>query len=238
MLRAQGKSGPGGRVTVRILFVEDSQDDVELQLRRLREAGLEPQWDRVADGGGASRRAGRRVLAGRARRLQHPGVLGHRGPASHRRAGAGPAGDHGLREHRRGHGRGDHVGRRRGLRAQGQPHPAAPGGARAVDGADLRRAHRRAAEAARLALFALDYASLAIADRGERRHRRLCERLRECFVRQGAFRDDRVESSGSSTDWWTRRLAGRVGGASSTARTSSVRQEFRMARDSRTGRTS
>jgi DNA-binding NtrC family response regulator len=34
-------------VTVRILFVEDSQDDVELQLRRLRDAGLQPQWDRV-----------------------------------------------------------------------------------------------------------------------------------------------------------------------------------------------
>ena len=34
-------------MTVRILFVEDSQDDVELQLRRLRDAGLEPQWDRV-----------------------------------------------------------------------------------------------------------------------------------------------------------------------------------------------
>ncbi len=32
---------------VRILFVEDSQDDVELQLRRLREAGLEPEWHRV-----------------------------------------------------------------------------------------------------------------------------------------------------------------------------------------------
>jgi DNA-binding NtrC family response regulator len=34
-------------VSVRVLFVEDSQDDVELQLRRLRDAGLEPQWDRV-----------------------------------------------------------------------------------------------------------------------------------------------------------------------------------------------
>ena len=33
---------------------------------------------------------------------------------------------------------------------------------RAVDGADLRRAHRRAAEAARLALFAVDHASLSI----------------------------------------------------------------------------
>ena len=33
---------------LRILFVEDSEDDVELMLRRLRDAGLEPQWDRVA----------------------------------------------------------------------------------------------------------------------------------------------------------------------------------------------
>jgi DNA-binding response OmpR family regulator len=34
-------------MNLRILFVEDSPDDVELMLRRLREAGIEPQWDRV-----------------------------------------------------------------------------------------------------------------------------------------------------------------------------------------------
>jgi hypothetical protein len=38
-------------VTVRILFVEDSQDDVELQLKRPRDAGLAPQWDRVQTDG-------------------------------------------------------------------------------------------------------------------------------------------------------------------------------------------
>ncbi len=38
----------------------------------------------------------------------------------------------------------------------------APAVRRAVDGADLRRAHREAAEAARLALFAVDHASLSI----------------------------------------------------------------------------
>jgi DNA-binding NtrC family response regulator len=34
-------------VNLRILFVEDCTDDVALMLRRLREAGIEPQWDRV-----------------------------------------------------------------------------------------------------------------------------------------------------------------------------------------------
>jgi len=34
-------------VNLRILFVEDSADDVALMLRRLREAGIEPHWDRV-----------------------------------------------------------------------------------------------------------------------------------------------------------------------------------------------
>src|SRR5450756_440278 len=37
----------GGWVNLRILFVEDSADDVALMLRRLREAGIEPQWERV-----------------------------------------------------------------------------------------------------------------------------------------------------------------------------------------------
>ena len=163
-------------MTVRILFVEDSQDDVELQLRRLRDAGLEPQWDRVQTEEDASCRAPRRVLADRARRLQHPRVLGHRGPASHRRAGAGPAGRHRLREHRRGHGRGDHVGRRRGLRPQGQPHPAAPGGA-TLRGrrrpATRPPAGRRGGAAGALrpgSRVALDR------DRGRRRHHRLRER--------------------------------------------------------------
>jgi PAS domain S-box-containing protein len=34
-------------VNLRILFVEDSPDDVEFMLRRLRAAGIEPQWQRV-----------------------------------------------------------------------------------------------------------------------------------------------------------------------------------------------
>jgi CheY-like chemotaxis protein len=36
-----------GWLNLRILFVEDSTDDVALVLRRLREAGVDPQWDRV-----------------------------------------------------------------------------------------------------------------------------------------------------------------------------------------------
>jgi DNA-binding NtrC family response regulator len=34
-------------VNLRILFVEDSPNDMELMLWRLRQAGIEPQWDRV-----------------------------------------------------------------------------------------------------------------------------------------------------------------------------------------------
>jgi putative two-component system response regulator len=34
-------------VNLRIVFVEDSADDVALMLRRLREAGIEPHWERV-----------------------------------------------------------------------------------------------------------------------------------------------------------------------------------------------
>jgi PAS domain S-box-containing protein len=34
-------------VNLRVLFVEDSTDDVELMLRRLHEAGIEPEWQRV-----------------------------------------------------------------------------------------------------------------------------------------------------------------------------------------------
>jgi DNA-binding NtrC family response regulator len=34
-------------VDLRVLFIEDSADDAELMLRRLREAGVDPRWDRV-----------------------------------------------------------------------------------------------------------------------------------------------------------------------------------------------
>jgi PAS domain S-box-containing protein len=38
----------GGWVNLRILLVEDDPNDADLLLRRLREAGIEPQWRRVA----------------------------------------------------------------------------------------------------------------------------------------------------------------------------------------------
>ena len=34
-------------MNLRILFIEDSANDVELMIRRLREAGIEPLWERV-----------------------------------------------------------------------------------------------------------------------------------------------------------------------------------------------
>jgi PAS domain S-box-containing protein/putative nucleotidyltransferase with HDIG domain len=46
-------------VELRVLFVEDSADDVELMLCRLREAGIEPHWERVQ-----SEAALRKALAG------------------------------------------------------------------------------------------------------------------------------------------------------------------------------
>lgn len=149
-------------MTVRILFVEDSQDDVELQLRRLREAGLEPQWDRVQ-----SEVALRATLADE---TWHVALVDYNIP--------GFSGVEALRLIRElvpdlpaitvsgsidedtavatmSAGAMDYV-----LKDNLTRLP--PAVRRAVDGADLRRAHRQAAESASLALFALDHASLAI----------------------------------------------------------------------------
>jgi len=149
-------------VTVRILFVEDSQDDVELQLRRLREAGLEPQWGRVqtdealraalADDSwqvalvdynipGFSGIEALRLIAQLAPDLPALTVSGSIDEDTAVATMAAGAVDYVLK---------DNLTR------------LAPAVRRAIDGADLRRAHREAEESARLALFAVDHASLSI----------------------------------------------------------------------------
>ena len=150
-------------MTVRILFVEDSQDDVELQLRRLRDAGLEPQWDRVQ-----TEEALRAALDDESWQIalvdyNIPGFSGIE--ALHLIAELAPdlpaitvsgSIDEDTAVATMAAGAVDYV-----LKDNLTRLPQAV--QRSVDGADLRRAHRQAAEAARLALFALDHASLSIA---------------------------------------------------------------------------
>ena len=149
-------------MNLRILFVEDSVDDAELMLRRLREAGIEAQWHRVQ-----SEDALREALAGERWDLalvdyNLPGFGGLEalavlaaeapdvpavtvsGAISEETAVAtitAGAVDYVLK---------DNLTR------------LAPAARRAVEGAELRRRHRRSAEAARLALFAVDHASMSI----------------------------------------------------------------------------
>jgi PAS domain S-box-containing protein len=150
-------------VTLRILFVEDSQDDVELQLRRLRDAGIDPQWDRVQ-----TEDALRSALAGESWQIalvdyNIPGFSGiealrliaEEAPDVPAITVSGAI-DEDTAVATISAGAVDYVLKDNLTRL-------APAVRRAVDGADLRRAHRRAAEAARLALFAVDNASLSIA---------------------------------------------------------------------------
>ncbi len=150
-------------MTVRILFVEDSQDDVELQLRRLRDAGLEPQWDRVQ-----TEDALRAALADESWQValvdyNIPGFSGIE--ALHLIAEIAPdlpavtvsgSIDEDTAVATMSAGAVDYVLKDNLTRL-------APAVRRTIDGADLRRRHRHAADAARLALFAVDHASLSIA---------------------------------------------------------------------------
>src|SRR5665811_81189 len=152
----------GGWVNLRILFVEDSADDAELMLRRLREAGIEPHWDRVQ-----TEAALREALAGERWELalvdyNLPGFGGPQALAV--LAAAAPdvpaitvsgaisedtavatitagAVDYVLK---------DNLTR------------LAPAVRRAVEGAELRRQQRRAAEQARQTMYAIDHSSQAI----------------------------------------------------------------------------
>jgi PAS domain S-box-containing protein/putative nucleotidyltransferase with HDIG domain len=154
-------------VDLRILFVEDSADDVALMLRRLREAGIEPQYDRVQ-----TEAALREALAGERWELalvdyNLPGFGGL--SALHVLAEAAPdvpaitvsgaiteetavttikagAVDYVLK---------DNLTR------------LAPAVQRAVEGAELRRRERRAAEQARQTMYAIEHSSQAVFYIGE-----------------------------------------------------------------------
>ena len=149
-------------MSVRILFVEDSQDDVELQLRRLRDARLDPQWDRVE-----SEDELRAALAGESWHIalvdyNIPGFSGiealrliaELAPDLPAITVSGSI-DEDTAVATMSAGAMDYVLKDNLTRL-------APAVQRAVDGADLRRAHRQATESARLALFAVDNASLSI----------------------------------------------------------------------------
>jgi len=149
-------------VNVRVLFVEDSESDVELQLRRLRDASVVPQWERVQSESalraslaeatwdaalvdynipGFSGLEALRLIAELAPDLPSITVSGSIDEDTAVATISAGAVDYVLK---------DNLTR------------LAPAVRHAVDGVVMRRAHRRAAESARLALYAVDNASLAI----------------------------------------------------------------------------
>jgi len=150
-------------MNLRVLFVEDSADDVELMLRRLREADIEPRWDRV-DSEAALREAlvavpwelalvdynlpgfgGLQALAVLAEAAPDLPAITVSGAISEEMAVAtitAGAVDYVLK---------DNLTR------------LAPAVRRAVEGAELRRQERRAAEQARGTQFAIEHSSQTIA---------------------------------------------------------------------------
>src|SRR5450830_79768 len=152
----------GGWVNLRILFVEDSADDVALMLRRLREAGIEPHWDRVQ-----TEAALREALAGERWELalvdyNLPGfgglealaVLAAEAPDVPAITVSGAiTGEMAVATITAG--AVDYVLKDNLTRL-------APAVRRAVEGAELRRQQRRAAEQARQTMYAIEHSSQAI----------------------------------------------------------------------------
>jgi len=149
-------------VNLRILFVEDSADDVELMLTRFRDADIAPQWERVE-----SAEALREALATEQWQValvdfNLPGfgepealdLLTELAPDTPAITVSGAITEETAVATITA-GAVDYVLKDNLIRL-------APAVRRAVEGAELRRRQRRAAEAARLALFAVDHASMSI----------------------------------------------------------------------------
>src|SRR5450830_619789 len=152
----------GGWVNLRILFVEDSADDAELMLRRLREAGIEPHWERVQ-----TEAALREALAGERWELalvdyNLPGfgglealaVLAAEAPDVPAITVSGAITEE-MAVATITAGAVDYVLKDNLTRL-------APAVRRAVEGAELRRQQRRAAEQARQTMYAIEHSSQAI----------------------------------------------------------------------------
>src|SRR5450756_569857 len=152
----------GGWVNLRILFVEDSADDVALMLRRLREAGIEPHWERVQ-----TEAALREALAGERWELalvdyNLPGfgglealaVLAAEAPDVPAITVSGAISEE-MAVATITAGAVDYVLKDNLTRL-------APAVRRAVQGAELRRQQRRAAEQARQTMYAIEHSSQAI----------------------------------------------------------------------------
>ena len=181
----------GSVIQVRILFVEDSQDDVELLLARVRSAGLAPQWLRVASEGelrealassewqvalvdydlpGFSGLEALRILADAAPDLPAITVSGTISEETAVATITAGAVDFVLK---------DNLTR------------LAPAVKRAVESAELRRAQRDAAEQARQSQFAVDHASQAIVYVSEDGRHPVCQRGRRSSRRHRSRGGDR-----------------------------------------------
>ena len=147
---------------LKVLLVEDSPDDAELLLRRLRDAGFEPQWDRVQTAAtllealaaepwqialvdynmpGFGGLDALKLLAEVTPDLPAITVSGDISEETAVQTLSAGAVDYVLKHNLT---------------------RLAPAVTQAVEGADLRRLHRQMAESARIALHALDHASLAV----------------------------------------------------------------------------
>ena len=184
-------------MNLRILFVEDSPDDVELMLRRLREAGIEPRWQRV-ETAVALREAlagetwelalvdynlpgfgGPEALAALAAQAPDLPAITVSGAISEETAVAtisAGAVDYVLK---------DNLTR------------LAPAALRAVEGAELRRKQRRAAAQARQTMYAVEHSSQAIVYVGRGRYRALRQRGRRALRRSPARRRPSASRSGA-----------------------------------------
>ncbi len=126
---------------LRVLIVEDVEDDAILIVRQLRKGGFATTYERVETAAAMRAAVARPGLGPRHRRLHAAAVQRARRAACAAGARHRPAVHHRVRQHRRGDRGLGHEGRRSRLHAQGEPHPAgARGRARAARGPHPARA--------------------------------------------------------------------------------------------------